>query len=107
MNSRLLGSSAVLAMVTSVGAAALLQPAAPIATIDSGQLQGVVADGVVSFKGVPFAAAPVGELRWRPPQPVRRWTGVRQASEFGADCMQGRFGPPPAATPGAPAGISP
>ena len=64
-----------------------------VVRVDSGELQGVVADGVVSFKGIPFAAPPVGELRWRPPQPAARWTGVRQAAEFGADCMQGRFGP--------------
>jgi para-nitrobenzyl esterase len=68
----------------------------PVVKVDSGQLQGVVDDGVVSYKGIPFAAPPVGELRWRPPQPVARWAGVRQTAEFGADCMQGRFGPPPA-----------
>jgi para-nitrobenzyl esterase len=80
------------------------QPASAAATtvvrVDTGQLQGVVDDGVVSYKGVPFAAPPVGDLRWRPPQPAAQWTGVRQATEFGADCMQTRFGPPPA--PGAP-----
>ncbi len=72
-----------------------------VVRVDSGELQGVVDDGVVSFKGIPFAAPPVGELRWRPPQPASPWTGVRQAAEFGPDCMQGRFGPPQA--PGAPA----
>jgi len=68
-----------------------------VVRVDSGPLQGVVEDGVASFKGIPFAAPPVGELRWRPPQPVTPWTGVRQAAEFGPDCMQGRFGPPQAA----------
>lgn len=76
-----------------------------VVRVDSGELQGVVDDGVASYKGIPFAAPPVGDLRWRPPQPVAPWTGVRQAAEFGADCMQGRFGPPPA--PGAPAGRMP
>ena len=83
-----------------VSTAAHLQTA-PLVRVDSGELQGVVDDGVASFKGIPFAAPPVGDLRWRPPQPPAQWTGVRQAAEFGADCMQGRFGPPPAA--GAPA----
>jgi para-nitrobenzyl esterase len=73
----------------------------PVVRVESGELQGAVDDGVASFKGIPFAAPPVGDLRWRPPQPAARWTGVRQAAEFGADCMQGRFGPPP--PPGAPA----
>jgi para-nitrobenzyl esterase len=107
MSSRLLASLAAVAMATSAGGAALSQSAPPIVKIESGQLQGVAADGVVSFKGIPFAAAPVGELRWRPPQPVSNWTGVRQASEFGADCMQGRFGPPPVATAGARAPLAP
>jgi para-nitrobenzyl esterase len=76
-------------------------PAPPVVRVESGELQGVVDDGVASFKGVPFAAPPVGDLRWRPPQPAAKWTGVRQAADFGTNCMQGRFGPPP--PPGAPA----
>ena len=71
-------------------ATAALSQAPPTVRVDSGELQGVVDDGVVSFKGIPFAAPPVGELRWRPPQPAAKWTGVRQATEFGASCMQGR-----------------
>jgi para-nitrobenzyl esterase len=80
-------------------AGAAAKQTSPVVRVDSGQLQGVVDDGVVSYKGIPFAAPPVGDLRWRPPQPAARWTGVRQAAEFGADCMQGRFGPPPAQVP--------
>lgn len=95
----LLCSLAAVAVAAGVGTAARAQPPAAV-RVDGGDLEGVVADGVESFKGIPFAAPPVGELRWRPPQPAAPWTGVRTAAEFGADCMQGRFGPPPA--PGAP-----
>jgi para-nitrobenzyl esterase len=45
-------------------------------------------EGVRSFKGIPFAQPPVGDLRWREPQPVRDWTGVRKADAFGPSCMQ-------------------
>jgi para-nitrobenzyl esterase len=61
-------------------------------TIDSGTLEGVLnGDGSVRvFRGAPFAAAPVGRLRWRPPQPVHAWKGVRKADKFGAYCVQGK-----------------
>ena len=72
-----------------------VQQTRPVVRVDGGQLQGVVEDAVISYKGIPFAAPPVGDLRWRPPQPAVQWTGVRQAAEFGADCMQARFGPSP------------
>jgi para-nitrobenzyl esterase len=45
-------------------------------------------DGIVAFKGIPFGAPPVGELRWKPPQPVKSWDGVRAGDEFGAACVQ-------------------
>ena len=56
--------------------------------VTGGRLAGVSANGIVSFKGIPFAAPPVGALRWKAPQPVKTWTGVKQASTFGASCMQ-------------------
>jgi para-nitrobenzyl esterase len=71
------------------------QPAPARVRVESGELQGIAAGGVESFKGIPYAAPPVGDLRWRPTQPAAPWTGVRQAADFGPECMQGRFGPPP------------
>lgn len=56
--------------------------------IDSGLLVGTAKGPVVSFKGIPFAAAPVGSLRWAPPQEPARWTGARAADAFGAICPQ-------------------
>ncbi|MGH8149413.1 MAG: carboxylesterase/lipase family protein, partial [Steroidobacteraceae bacterium] len=56
----------------------------------SGELQGVERDGVAAYLGVPYAKPPVGSLRWRPPQPLPRWRGVRLADHFGNDCMQRR-----------------
>jgi len=61
----------------------------PVKT-DAGLLSGTsaAAPGVRVFKGIPFAAPPVGELRWRAPQPVAKWTGIRQADRFGNVCVQ-------------------
>jgi para-nitrobenzyl esterase len=58
----------------------------------NGVVEGVVSsDGkVLSFKGIPYAAPPIGPLRWQPPQPVASWSGVRKAAEFGPRCMQTR-----------------
>src|SRR5579863_9485555 len=61
--------------------------------VDSGLLLGTTdSNGVAAYKGVPFAAPPVGDLRWRPPQPVAHWEGVRNADHFGAACMQNEAG---------------
>jgi len=58
-----------------------------------GVLEGVIsADGKVrTFKGIPYAAPPVGNLRWKAPQPVQPWAAVRKASEYGPRCMQARI----------------
>lgn len=61
----------------------------PLATTQYGVLEGVCESGVNVFKGVPFAAPPVGENRWRAPQPLQPWQGVRSAKKFGDDPMQG------------------
>jgi para-nitrobenzyl esterase len=57
-------------------------------TIDSGRVQGVIANGVTAFKGIPYAAPPVGPLRWKPPQPAPRWDTVRFAADYGSPCPQ-------------------
>ena len=60
-----------------------------VVTTDAGQISGITdSQGVTSFKGVPFAAPPVGNLRWQAPQPVARWSGVRKADHFGNACYQ-------------------
>jgi para-nitrobenzyl esterase len=64
------------------------QTASNTAKIDTGEIEGVVSGDVLSFKGIPYAAPPVGDLRWRAPQPIKPWKGVRQATAFGHDCVQ-------------------
>jgi len=71
-------------------ALSLTLQAADRVKIANGALEGrgPQASGVREFKGIPFAEPPVGELRWAPPQAVKNWTGVRQATQFGPRCMQ-------------------
>jgi len=64
------------------------QADSPQVRIDAGQLIGTAREGVASFKGIPYAAPPVAELRWRPPQPARTWRQARYADDFGASCPQ-------------------
>lgn len=68
---------------------AMAQPEAsqPVRT-DVGAVVGETAGGVTTYRGIPYAAAPVGALRWAPPRPPARWTGVRQARAFGPPCPQ-------------------
>lgn len=62
--------------------------AAPQVTIAQGTLSGASADGIDSYKAIPYAAPPVGELRWQAPQPGPHWSGMRDATAFGPICPQ-------------------
>lgn len=96
MQGLIAGAMLSLAMSSHAGAAP------GVVRLDSGELEGVIAGEIVSFKNVPFAAPPIGNLRWRAPQPVAAWSGVRKADKVGALCMQkinptdNGVGPPPA-----------
>ena len=74
------------ALVT--GVYAQLSGDSPRAVTVNGTLEGINSSGVKIFKGVPFAAPPVGDLRWKEPQPVKNWSGVRKADKFGPRPMQ-------------------
>ena len=68
--------------------------AAPV-KVEGGLVEGVAADGLTVYKGIPFASPPVGGLRWAPPQPATKWDGVRKADRFAPGCMQAMGAPPP------------
>jgi para-nitrobenzyl esterase len=83
---------AVLAVCCTAGARPAL--AAPV-KVEGGLLEGTGADGLTVYRGIPFAAPPLGDLRWRPPQPAASWTGVRSADRFAPDCVPSMGEPSP------------
>ena len=85
MKISLIGALALSLLATSALSAA---EAPAKVKIDSGVLAGVADSGVVTFRGIPFAAPPVGALRWAPPQHPAAWTGERDASKVGSACLQ-------------------
>jgi para-nitrobenzyl esterase len=86
---RALMAATTAAMIGLSSAAAAAAPA-PV-RIQSGWIRGTEEHGLTVYRGVPFAAPPIGPLRWRPPQPPSAWSGVRNADQFAPACMQ----PPP------------
>jgi para-nitrobenzyl esterase len=56
--------------------------------VEGGLLQGMAEDGLTIYRGIPYATPPVGDLRWRAPQPAPKWEGVRAADQFGRACIQ-------------------
>lgn len=79
-------SGAALALIAALPAHAVEE--APRAVTEAGTVSGASVAGVDAFRGIAFAAPPVGDLRWRAPQPVRPWQGVRNASAYADDCPQ-------------------
>lgn len=80
---------ALLAMGLSSVAGSAREPGQPAPVrVEGGMIAGTRADGVERFFGVPYAAPPVGDLRWRAPRPVKAWTGIRAASAFSPVCRQ-------------------
>ena len=74
-----------------LAACATSVPESPVLTVDGGQIQGVALDdatGVTVYRGIPYAAPPIGENRWRAPQPVVPWEGVRVCDKFGHPAFQ-------------------
>jgi len=81
-------ASALFAASGLPAASAAPAPASLVARTQSGSFAGVRVGGLLVFKGLPYAAPPVGALRWREPQPATSWQGVRKADTFGNACIQ-------------------
>ena len=88
MRTLLLTAGIFLLLAIPLSSGAVTVPSDPV-VLDSGPVQGLQANGVRRYLGIPYAAPPVGELRWRPPQPAAPWTEPRQAMAFGPACPQG------------------
>jgi carboxylesterase type B len=67
---------------------ARVQAPAPV-KVEGGLVQGTAEDGLTVYRGIPFAAPPVGDLRWRAPQPAVKWDSVKETTKFAPACIQG------------------
>jgi para-nitrobenzyl esterase len=91
MRASLLTVTVIATLIAPAQTARAQAAGAPRARTTHGVVQGLaLPSGVRSFRGIPYAAPPVRELRWRPPQPARSWQGVRLADRFAEQCMQAR-----------------
>ena len=84
----ILAAAGAAAAETGVADAAAGSVRAPIVTIEGGAVRGVAVPGGYAYRGLPYAAAPTGQLRWRAPRPATDWNGVRDASQFAPSCPQ-------------------
>lgn len=84
---RLLCSLAALALAAGASSPAMAD-SAPVVETAAGSLRGTANEGIAVFRGIPYAEAPVGDMRWKPPVAKARWDGVRDAAAFGAPCFQ-------------------
>ncbi len=78
----------VMMFVLMITGSCIAQQSAPV-KVEEGLLQGTSEDGLIVYRGIPFAAPPVGDLRWRAPQPANHWEGVKVATKFAPAPMQG------------------
>ncbi|MCR5874647.1 carboxylesterase family protein [Phenylobacterium sp. J426] len=81
-----------LVLALALGTAAAARPA-PVVEAPAGAVRGEASGGLNVFRGIPYAAAPTGQRRWRPPARLEPWTGVREAKDFGPACLQPRMPP--------------
>ena len=89
INKRYLRVLTAILIVMFTAACSSNTPISETVRVEQGLVKGASEDGLLVFKGIPFAAPPVGDLRWRPPQPAEKWEGVKQTTEFGPAPVQG------------------
>jgi para-nitrobenzyl esterase len=80
-------------LLTIAAVVATAAAASAAVKVEQGLLEGRSEDGLTVYRGIPFAAPPVGNLRWRAPQPPAKWQGARQADAYAPYCVQNNFGP--------------
>src|SRR4051812_13399702 len=76
----------------SLGTDSAHDTSAPVVRIDSGAVRGVAVRGGYAFRGLPYAAPPIGDLRWRAPRSAASWRGVRDATRYATSCPQAPSG---------------